>query len=203
MGVDVYDIAAGRPALIVGDSLVAGEGADDGMGWAQQVAPKLNADIVGVCGATSRDILGHLPDKTYAEVVIHIGTNDARFRHGKNATETSLAEYRQNLMELVRFFRARSARVNLSFVDLLFVDEVQTVLFKPDRSYFNLSLRKVADELTAFCKTGGHTWIPLSGIDRMPANLTDGLHPTGPCHSRIAAIVAQSLCLPATATLPV
>ena len=189
MAEDVREISKDRDVLIIGDSFVAGEGAEDGAGWAQTIASLMNADIVGVCGATSRDILNHLPNKAYARVIVQIGTNDARFRHAQNATETSVSEYRENLATLVALCQEKSATVEMVFVDLLFVDETRTVLFKPDRSYFDASLERMAGALQAFCAAKSHKMVSLQAISRCADLLSDGLHPNSLCHQDIASRV--------------
>ena len=190
---DVHQLTGDAPLLILGDSLVAGEGAEGDFGWAKQIAAQTPADIVGVCGATSADILTHLPNRAYDRVLIQIGTNDARFRHGRNATETTLAQYRDNLCQIVRHFRGLNRHVEIRFVDLLFVDETRTVLFKPDRSYFNADLQRVSAELSAFCAEHGFDRISTGDLGQEPGALTDGLHPTTASHARLATIIQEAL----------
>ena len=190
---DVHQLTSDAPLLILGDSLVAGEGAEGDFGWAKQIAAQTPADIVGVCGATSADILTHLPDRAYDQVLVQIGTNDARFRHGRNATETTLEQYRYNLCQIARHFYGRNRATRLSFVDLLFVDETRTVLFKPDRSYFNADLQRVAGALAAFCAEKDFDRIATDALPRRPDALSDGLHPTTASHAQLAAIVQDAI----------
>lgn len=183
----------GRRILIIGDSLVAGEGAADSKGWAQQVAKTIGADTLGVPGATSREILNHLPSAPYDRVIVQIGTNDARYRHAKNATETSREEFYGNLDAIVRHFRAVSGAVEIVFVDLLFVEEQRTVLYRPDRSYFERDLRQAANVLAQFCEARDHRLISLRSLARGAERLTDGLHPEQTLHDEMAAMICGHL----------
>lgn len=186
---DVHHLTKDNPLLILGDSLVAGEGANGDLGWAQHFAVCRPADVVGVCGATSRDILAYLPPRAYDQVIVQIGTNDARFRHGRNETECLPEEYARNLAQIVEHFRRLNSAVDITFVDLLFVDERRTVLFKPDRSYFNANLRKMAAELAGFCGRKGLRLLSLANFPRRPEGLSDGLHPTTNSHERLFHLI--------------
>ena len=179
--------------LIIGDSLVAGEGADNWRGWAQRLAEIYPADIIGVCGATSGDLLEHLPAKPYGLVVVQVGTNDARFRHRKNATEVSIERYRRNLATIVAAFRARNSATQFIFVDLFYVDETRSVLFKPDRSYFARDLTDFSRALEEYALQTGLLRVALSEIRDGDVGLADGLHPSEESHRRIFHKVAKVL----------
>lgn len=190
---DVFDIKDQRHALIIGDSFIAGSGARDCFGWAQSVAEDLDADIIGKCGATSTDLLVNLPNKPYQRVIVQIGVNDARFRHQKNGPENTLDDFQIGLGKLVAYFRARSSDVRFCFVSPLFVDEHFSVLYKPDRSYFNADLNRISEKLRDFCIAGEHQFISLSVISQTAEQLSDGLHPSDDCHRQIAKLVKAAL----------
>lgn len=190
---DIFDVKDERQTLIIGDSFIAGSGANDCFGWAQSVAQNLKADIIGKCGATSTDLLEHLPDKPYQQIIVQIGVNDARYRHEKNGCENALEEFYNALVKLVANFRARSPSVRFSFVGMLFVDEYFSVLYKPDRSYFNSDLNRFSTRLRDFCVKGDHQFISLSDIAQSAEQLSDGLHPSDSCHRQIAQLIKAAL----------
>ena len=189
---NVFDIKEGRRSLILGDSLVAGQGADRNNGWAQQFAAVINADVIGVRGATSKDILTHLPDRPYTHVFVQIGTNDARFRHLKNATECSCKQYAANLSAIVQHFRELNPDVELSFIDLLVVDEQRTVLYRADRSYFEKNLQEIRNTLSDFCMKNDLNLFSLETLEKNKEDFPDGLHPGQKIHDTIAKLVATS-----------
>lgn len=191
MDLNVVDIQEGRRSLILGDSLVAGQGAKDNNGWAQQFAERINADIVGIRGATSGDIIMHLPEKAYEQVFVQIGTNDARYRHAKKATETSLDQYRSNLAAIVQQFRSLNYDVQFAFMDLLLVDERKTVLYRADRSYFDKNLQCVRQTLRNFCDTNKLGFVQLTDLEKNKEDFQDGLHPSQRVHDAVMYSVAS------------
>ena len=192
MDLNVVDIQDGRRCLIIGDSLVAGQGAKDNNGWAQQFAKRISADIVGIRGATSGDIIGYLPEKAYEQVIVQIGTNDARYRHAKKATETSLDQYHSNLTNIVQHFRSLNHEVQFAFMDLLLVDERKTVLYKVDRSYFDKNFQRVRKALRTFCDANKLGFVQLSDLEQNKEDFQDGLHPSQRIHDAVMNSVAHA-----------
>ena len=189
---NVFQLDPANRTLIIGDSIVAGEGADEDFGWAQHIASMIETDIVGVCGATSADIQHHLPDKNYDRILVQIGTNDARYAHAQDRTETTPAQYAANLGKIVDHFKRFDTDVEVMFLDMLFADERRTVMFKPGRSFFTSDLANIADILHQFCRKERHTFLSLKPIGTDPKCLIDGLHANDRCHRDISNLVRSA-----------
>lgn len=177
--------SANRPdprILILGDSFVEGVGATDHQGWAQAIAKRTPCHIIGRGGYTSTQILSCLPDMPFTKTIVQIGTNDALYRCDAKATQGTHISLARNIRTLAAH---AATAADILFVGLLFCDEARSVLYRPNRAYYNADLAAFSDVIATTCAEIGAPFVSLDNIPRKPDLLADGIHPSDIGHREI------------------
>lgn len=185
-----------KKTLIIGDSFVEGVGAPVNKGWASLFKEYLCDDEVVVSGEggdTTQKLVQRFPSIFYNNYIVQIGTNDSRYRPSIKACEVSPNEFKQNLAKITRRIKNMNQTANVTFVGLLFVDEVKTVPYKEDKIYKNTLLRQYDNYLSEFCASSSFTFITLESMFGKLEFLSDGLHPSESGHKEIFNLVKQGI----------
>lgn len=182
--------------LIIGDSLVQGAGASDGLGWAQQVAalfPEVDIVVAGVGGDTAEKVLGRWPDRSFDLVLLQVATNDACRRSSKADGHALPPElFDKYVAKIDKRIRTQGGGA-LVLVGPFHVDETLTNPLNAEKRYLNVDLALYRDLLAAFAKRHQRLFIDLRAEAYAPALLADGVHPSDAGHALIGKRVVAAI----------
>ena len=176
--------------LIIGDSIVAGVGADNKFGWAQKFLDKFKAylcvDISGIGGDTIVKILtrqNNFLKKRYDLVVLEVGLNDSRFRPSLKLNEVAIKDFESGIARFVESWRSNN--VTVLIVGLTRVDESKTIPFKEDKIYRNSDINFYDTSLKAICERTMAQYLPVPALSDKDQYLSDGMHPSTKGHEQL------------------
>ncbi len=185
--------------LIIGDSFIAGGGAQNNQGWAQMFKtnnPDLNVEIAGVGGDNILKVnnrLAALQDSVFDVVILGVGLNDSRYRPSLSGYEVPLEDFQQGLTAFAEFFRKRNPDVSIFFVGLTRVDESKASPYKPDKYYFNKNIEIFNAKIEATARSLGAGYIEVPYLFEEPENLSDGLHPSSRGHEILLQVISSKV----------
>jgi len=203
--------------LVFGDSIVWGAGDLERGGWVDRfkvyylnkAKPNEFNEVfnLGNPGRTSTQILGYYENeiktrtkKQYLQtnrIIIQLGLNDSRYFYETKKTETSLSEFKENLIKLIKI--SKKYIETIVFVGLFPVDESRSdpVPWSPKiHSFKNEYISEYEKVIKQVCEKEKILFIDIfSEFKRINYKklLTDGIHPNAEGHELIFQIVKKEL----------
>lgn len=155
---------------------------------------------LGISGENSRGVVRRLVNEIEARrwpnnqviIIVAIGLNDSCIDHGEE--QVPLAEYRQNLQQIMRLARDYTSRILL--VESTPVDEVRTQpVAWGDYHYSNQRVQQYNHVMHEVAQAGGVSVVPVYraftevGVADL---LHDGLHPNSAGHELLHQIIHRA-----------
>jgi len=176
-----------------GDSIAAGAGATNSIGWAQQI----NCDVVNaVHGFGLHDIRLKLLNDLQVDcpeiVIIAAGINDARWVQSNNEYTSTPEKVAENLAEILDILEPK--KCDTYVLELTPIDERKTtpVSWDSDRFWNSEYVNYLNEEIIRMCKKRGVPLIPVRN-QLNPSHIADGLHPNDSGHRIIARVVLDTI----------
>lgn len=198
--------------LVFGDSLAQGAWDTKG-GWTTRLAKEHGYDTykksgdftlvfnMGVGGDSSRELLERIEDEIIhrdeeneeTSIIIAVGTNDSRTKHGKEFM--SLEEFEDNINKILNISETYAAN-RVLVVGAAMLNErgsTRDPNTGTGSSWANSRLRLFDNKLSQICSSRGITFIEVGEhFDTSMLN-DDGLHPNDEGHAKIADLVRPEL----------
>lgn len=192
--------------VAIGDSIIEGAGNSEEGGWIgrleKELSPQLQVVNRGIGGNTTRDLLARLDVGCLALqpdlIVMGIGANDSRRRASMgNQTELSLAEFEQNLLQLITQVKNNS-HAQIIFSGMVPVD-YRGAIYKEDKRHyredqflFEAAITKVALSTQSGYLNHFDRWLDY-GEQTISALLIDGVHPNAAGYAEMAKFSLPSI----------
>ncbi len=176
-----------------GDSIAAGAGATNCMGWAQMLGCQFTNAVHGDgLREIQMKIQNDLQENCPPVVIIAAGINDARWIESSGEYTSSIEQTNVALNQILSLL---SDKLCTPYVlGLTPVDDKRTtpVSWNSDRFWKSERVATVNEEMERICKSRNVTYISLQN-QLKDNHLEDGLHPNDEGHEIIAKIVSDTL----------
>lgn len=178
---------------VFGASITWGGGDNQKGGWADRLKVELmekdhEVYNLGICGNTTDDLLKRFDIEAEARdpeiIIFGIGTNDSRYIKTKDNPQTSLAQFKNNIEELVQ--KAKELTNIIVIIGLTNVDESKTmpIPWRPDAYYSNENAEIYNNVLQEISKNNRMVFIDVFNLLDF-SDFEDGLHPNSNGHKKM------------------
>lgn len=188
---------------IFGDSITWGAGDTSVGGWAdrlkafyQATEPDIEVYNLGINSNTSDDVLARFSAEAQARgctiALFAIGINDSKMIEGGVAEQISLADFRQNILDLID--QAGALDMQIAFLGLTRVDESKTmpIPWRPNTHYSNARITLFDESIKNICEDKELPYIHLAEVLERE-DMPDGLHPNTEGYEKLITVIVPFL----------
>ena len=183
-----------------GDSIAYGACDEEGLGWVGRLrkafySPEEHDEVYnrGVSGDTTEDLIKRFATELESirpdRIVIAIGTNDSRYKTGKNEPEVPPERFAANLEIILD-----QAKTVSSEVVLIGPTRVNEDLPRGSGTCFvNEHTQKYGEILSELAKKHSRLYVSLFNALDAKTDLADGLHPNARGYEKMCEVIKSSL----------